>query len=129
VWHAPGGDQTFVGSPLPQQTVEGGTIQVQIPAATSGVGGPGTSGAVRVLPNPGRSGRLLHLSLAREAGSEAHVFDLSGREVAHVRLAPAAGGWQADWPARDPSGRALPAGIYLVRGRAGAAARVVLLGP
>src|SRR5262249_5009404 len=33
VWHAPGGDQEFVGTPLPQQTVEGGTVQVQIPAA------------------------------------------------------------------------------------------------
>lgn len=129
IWHTPGGDQTFVGQPLPRQTVEGGAVEVRIPSATAAVDGPGARGAVRLLPNPGRSGGLVRLTLARDAGSEARVFDLSGREVARVTLAAAAGGWEGDWLARDARGHTLPAGVYLVRGRVGVASRLVLLGP
>jgi serine protease AprX len=129
VWHAPGGDQTTVGQPLPRQTVEGGTVEVSLPPATSGVPDAGATSAPRLLPNPGRSGRLVRLRFARGAGDEARVFDIGGREVARVALAATALGREADWLARDARGRALPAGIYLVRGRGERAVRLVLLGP
>ncbi len=129
IWHAPGGDQTFVGQPLPQPTVEGSTVEVRIPADAAGVTGPGARGGARVLPNPARSGRVVRFTLAREAGNEARVFDLGGREVARIALVPNASGWEANWPARDERGRALPPGVYLVRGRSGAALRFVLLDP
>ena len=52
-----------------------------------------------------------------------------GREVAQLALNRAAGAREAEWRTRDASGRALPAGIYHVRARHGATARVVLLSP
>jgi hypothetical protein len=128
-WHAPGGDQVFTGQPVPQQTVEGGSIQVRIPTATSGVDGAGLGSGLRVRPNPARSGRLLRFVLPPEAGSEVRVFDVAGSEVARVRLTLSATGWQADWQARGADGNALPPGLYFVRGRAGPASRVVLLDP
>ena len=128
-WHAPGGDQVFTGGPLPQQTVEGGSIQVRIPISTSGVDGAGLGSGLRVRPNPARSGRLLRFELPPEAAGEARIFDITGSEVARVRLTLTATGWQADWQARGADGRALPPGLYFVRGRAGPASRVVLLDP
>src|SRR5262249_47352935 len=127
VWHAPGGDQVFTGGPLPQQTHEGGSIQLRIPPATSGVGGGEAVSGVRVRPDPARSGRRLLLSLPAEAGDEARVYDVSGREVARVALVRNANGWQAEWEARDTDGHAIPSGLYLVRGRSGRAARLVVL--
>jgi hypothetical protein len=128
-WHAPGGDQVFVGQPLPRETVEGGSIDVRIPPATSGVDGAGLGSGLRVRPNPARSGRLLRFVLPGSAGDEARVFDVTGSEVARVRLTLTATGWQADWQARGADGRALPPGLYFVRGRAGPQARLVLLDP
>ena len=128
IWNA-GGGQVFVGQPLPQQTVEGGTVEVRIPGETAGVGGPPGRVLAEVRPNPARSGGALRLALGAAAGGEAHVLDISGREVARIALEPAAGGWQGDWIARDAGGRALPAGVYMVRGRSGRASRFVLLGP
>ena len=128
-WQASGGDQVFTGGPLPKQTVEGGSIQVRIPSATSGVDGAGPGSGLRVQPNPARSGHLLRFTLPPAAGGEARVFDITGSEVARVRLTLTATGWQADWQARGTDGRALPPGLYFVRGRAGPASRVVLLDP
>jgi len=128
-WHAPGGDQVFTAEALPQQTLEGSSIQVRIPAATSGVDGAGLESGLRVWPNPARSGRLLRFSLPPAAGREARVFDITGSEVARVRLTSTATGWQADWQARGADGRALAPGLYFVRGRAGPTSRVVLLDP
>ncbi len=128
VWHSPGGDQTYVGQPLPQQTVEGGTIQVRIPAATVGSDGPDARATRNVRPNPGRAGHLVRLTLPPDAAGEARVFDMAGREVARVALSATPSGWAADWNTRDARGRPLPAGVYLVRGRGGVAARFVLLG-
>ena len=129
-WHAAGGDQVFTGSPLPRPTVEGGSINVRIPAAaTSGVDGAGPGSGLGVRPNPARSGRLLQIQLGPRAGGEARVFDITGSEVARVRLTLTATGWQAVWQARGADGSVLPPGLYFVRGRAGPAARVVLLDP
>jgi hypothetical protein len=128
-WHAPGGDQVFAAQALPLQTVEGGSIQVRIPTATTGVDGAGLGSGLRVRPNPARSGRLLRFELPPAASGEARVFDITGSEVARVRLTKTATGWQADWQARGADGRVLPPGLYFVRGRAGPASRVVLLDP
>src|SRR6185295_2019736 len=63
VWHATSGDVVYEGGPTPRPTLEGGTIEVQIPAPTTAVG-PGTPGleALRAGPNPLRSGGALTLS-------------------------------------------------------------------
>jgi len=128
-WHTPGGDQTYIGQPVPQQTVEGAEVDVSAPPSTNGVDGPGVTLRPAVEPNPARSGRTLRLALGREAGGLARVYDLAGREVAQVRLTATEGGWAGQWQARDGAGRALPPGLYLVRGRSGKGARVVLLDP
>jgi serine protease AprX len=128
-WHAPGGDQVFTAQSVPQPTVEGSSIQVRIPTATSGVDGAGLGSGLRVRPNPARSGRLLRFVLPPEAAGEARVFDVTGSQVAHVRLTLTATGWQADWQARGADGSALAPGLYFVRGRAGPTSRIVLLDP
>jgi len=127
-WDA-GGDQQFVAQDVPRQTIEGGTIEVTIPPATTGVNGAGLGSGLRVRPNPARSGRLLRFSLGPEAGDLARIYDTAGREVARVALTSTANGYQAEWQARGADGRALPPGLYLVRGRAGRALRMVLLDP
>jgi len=130
LWNGPSGLQTYAADNLPQQTVEGSTTSITIPSATTDVAGPPAFRGARAAPNPARSGRPVHFAFARREGAAVHVFDISGREVAAVALAPAGEGWQADWLARDAAGRPLPAGIYLVRGGAnGRTTRLVLLGP
>jgi hypothetical protein len=114
---------------VPQQTIEGAEVDVSAPPSTAGVGGPGARAQARVEPNPGRSGRELRLSLGADAGEQAHIFDLAGREVAQVALHAAGAGWEGIWEARDARGSALPPGVYLVRGRTGRAFRLVLLDP
>jgi hypothetical protein len=128
-WHAPGGDQETVGEPLPRQTLEGGSVDVRTPSPTLGVDPPTSTLAARALPNPARAGRDVRLALPESAGDEARVFDVTGREVTRLALARTATGRETIWRTRDAGGHALPAGIYLVRPRHGAATRVVLLGP
>ena len=82
-----------------------------------------------VLPNPGRSGSLVRLALPPEAGAEARVYDVAGRELARLTLVRVPEGWDGEWRTRNERGHALPAGVYLVRGRGGVASRVVLLSP
>ncbi len=62
-----------------------------------------------VRPNPS-SGASRFVSSAAVRG-EAVVFDARGREVRRVVFT----GLEAEWDGRDASGRALPAGVYLVR--------------
>ncbi len=128
-WHSPGGDVAFDAQHLPLQTLEGGTIQASIPTPVVDAARLVGPGAPRVQPNPARAGRLVRLKLSASAGEEARVFDVTGRELARVRLAPTPEGREGEWLARDARGRALPAGIYLVRGRASGVARLVLLDP
>lgn len=128
-WHAPGGDQLTVGEPLPRQTLEGGTVEVRTPSATLGVGPVPLNLAARALPNPARAGGRVRLALPESAGDEARVYDVTGREITRLSLARVPAGREASWSTRDARGQALPAGVYLVRPRHGAATRVVLLGP
>jgi hypothetical protein len=71
----------------------------------------------------------VHLALPGDAGDQASIFDVQGREVAQLTLARVGDAREAEWRTRDARGRALPAGVYHVRARSGAAARVVLLSP
>lgn len=129
-WHAPGGDQLTFGEPLPRQTLEGGTVEVSTPnAATLGVDPPTARLSPRALPNPATAGAIVRLALAPAAGDEARVYDVGGREIARLPLARTASGREATWRTRDGGGRALPAGVYHVRGRDGVTVRVVLLRP
>ena len=129
LWNVEGGNVTYVGHPLPRPTLESGTVQVTVPAVTVGAEPAGFRAAPRALPNPGRAGGVIRLALPAEAGDQALVFDVAGREVARLALARDAAGASAEWRTRNAEGRPLPAGVYLVRGRAGAATRVILLSP
>ncbi len=84
--------------------------------------GPQPASRLSVAPNPLRASAEFRAS-AREAGVDLGIFDVRGRRVDGLRLdAAGRGRWQ---PAAD-----LPAGVYLVRGRGGAApltARLVLI--
>ena len=128
--HRTNGDVVTVGQPLPQQTLEGGTVQVRIPAeSTTGVGTPPLADVIRVAPNPARNGDDVRLILPANAGSLARVFDTAGREVARVSLVAAGAQRTGVWHVRDARGRRPAPGVYLVRGERGAAERMVLLGP
>ena len=127
--HLPTGDVTTVAQPLPRQTIEGATVEVRLPDATTGVGGPHAGMPLQVSPNPARAGQSLRLSWPAEGGSQARLYDLAGREVARIAMSAVSNGWSADWQARDHDGRALPPGLYLVRGGRGDSKRIILLGP
>lgn len=123
VWHAPGGDLTYVWGPAPLPTQEGATVQASIPSATTGVGDP--IRIPRVSPNPSRPGAIV--TFARPAGDPGpfEVFDLSGRRVAHVASpAGAAFGWRAV----DAAGKPLAPGVYLARFGASVPVRFVVTG-
>src|SRR5262249_31758478 len=111
VWGA-GGGQVFVGQPLPQETVESGTVEVSIPGETAGVDGPRGRGAIEVRPNPARSGRSVRLLLGEGAGGGGGPPTARG------------GGWRASgwrqpgrvggaigWRARRPAAPSPPASI------------------
>jgi hypothetical protein len=75
----------------------------------SGIGGL----RIEVVPNPSSGASRIVLSAA--VRGEAVVFDTRGREVRRVRI----DGREAEWDGRDAAGRALPAGVYVVRVRSG----------
>ncbi len=62
-----------------------------------------------VRPNPSAGASRFVASAA--VRGEAVVFDARGREVRRVAFS----GREAEWDGRDASGRALPAGVYLIR--------------
>jgi len=125
IWKATSGDFVYTGGPVPRPTVEGSEVQVQVPAALTGVGDVAPDRALRVGPNPVRSGGAVVFSLASVAGSGLEVFDVTGRAVARF---PAGSARELRWETRDRDGRPLPAGVYLARA-GGVSARVVVLTP
>lgn len=78
---------------------------------------PAAGLALSAWPNPCRPQTTLHFSL-REPGAVAlDVFDAQGRRVRSLLTGEAlpAGPQAIAWDGRDDAGRALPAGVYLVR--------------
>ena len=124
VWHATGGDFVYEGGPVPVQTIEGGTVEVQVPAPVTAVGPAAPELRLRAFPNPVRSGGTVRWSGRALEEQDLVVFDLAGREVAR---ATAFGRSAREWSARDRAGAPLPPGLYLAR-CGEARARVVVLG-
>jgi hypothetical protein len=92
---------------------------------------PGGIAIDGAAPNPAHLQARISLRLGLAAAAEARIFDLSGRRVRSMDLGlRAAGPSAAVWDLKDDDGRAVPAGLYLVRVRAGglsASARVVIV--
>jgi hypothetical protein len=82
------------------------------------------------FPNPARGATALQLSLASEARVRVTVYDLGGRRVRTLidEVRPAGRG-TVGWDGRDDAGRALGAGLYVVRleGAGTTASRRVML--
>ena len=82
-----------------------------------------------IRPNPTRAACRIEFDLPARAPVEIQVFDVAGRRVAR----PADGGeleagpQSVPWDLRDPGGRVVPAGLYLVRVAAGRDRAVVRL--
>ena len=93
--------------------------------ATLAVPGPAAL-ALRLgaQPNPAR-GHMQFTAEAPRGGATLELLDVTGRTVRRFATPAAAGRWTVAWDARDDAGRALPAGLYFARLRAGGAATTV----
>ncbi len=81
--------------------------------------------ALRVTPNPFNPRTEIVFEAAQAGAAEVAVYAIDGRRVRTVwRGDIAAGTWRHDWDGRDDRGRAVAAGVYLVRARSGAEVRV-----
>ena len=127
VYHWPHADVEYVGGPVPQQTIEGGTVSVVIPNSTVGVGPGAAPAGVRFGPNPARAGSEIRFVRGGGERSEVRIFDLQGRNVAIVPLAPAGDSSAGVWSARDAGGRPLTPGLYVARLSTGERLRLVVL--
>jgi probable HAF family extracellular repeat protein len=76
--------------------------------------------ALRVRPNPSPGPATIDYALETAGSARIRIFDLRGRMVAE-RLEPeqSAGAHVARWDGRDPSGRLVPPGAYVIRLDAG----------
>ena len=101
---------------------------IEFPTASITTDGPIAAGmdlAPIAAPNPLRSStQLLLASSGSVQDREITVSDLSGRLIRRFTDVGPAG---VTWDTRDDNGRRVAAGIYLARGRSGAATRVVVL--
>lgn len=81
-----------------------------------------------VVPNPARTVAHVYAGGTRlTTGGVVQVFGADGRVVRSLPTAPMPeGGPFANWDLQDESGRRVPAGVYLIRSPAGAAARLVV---
>ncbi len=115
LYHWPNTDVEYLGGPVPQQTLEGGTVSVTIPSGVVGVGPeiPGTG--LRFGPNPANAGSEIRFVREGEGPSEISIFDLGGRRMARVLLAPAGDSASGVWAALDARGRPLAPGLYVAR--------------
>jgi subtilisin family serine protease len=78
------------------------------------VGGLGLG--LTVAPNPARGATTIGLRAAAATRAEIAVYDLRGRRVRLLRDdAALAGAREIAWDGRGDDGRALPAGVYMVR--------------
>ncbi len=112
-------------------TQQGGAITCSLPpssltfeTATGQVSGvePMVAGLALSLPvpNPVSTRARLMLTLPRTANAQVAVFDAAGRRVRDLLQAELpAGVTPVDWALEDAEGRAVAAGLYLVRARVG----------
>jgi len=127
IWHAPGGDQTYVGGPVPQPTIEGATLHAAVPGGVLGVGAPRDGSRLSVAPNPVRAGAVVTFTRPSPDKGNLVVFDLGGRRVAEAPFLVAGGHAEARWATRDAGGRPIEAGMYFARAGSSPALRVVVL--
>ena len=127
-WHAPGGDQNFIGGPLPVATLERGEVDASIPWGVASVAPESADRGIAFGPSPTSAGASVRFIDGRGLARELRVYDLAGREVGHAAFTGAGGSRSALWSARDPRGFALASGVYLARVDTGRAVRVVVLG-
>jgi hypothetical protein len=126
-WHAAGGDQVFIGGPVPQRTLEGRTIYAATPSGVLDVSDSPRAAAARCFPNPVTSGSAVTFARAGASPGVVSVFDLSGRRVAQLPLVPVGDHAEARWVTRDSGGQPLGAGIYFARAGAGRSVRVAVV--
>lgn len=83
-------------------------------------------------PNPAYHGATIGFRLATQQKVELELFDLAGHRVRTIesRVFPA-GDHSVAWDGADPTGRRIPAGLYVIRMRAGSleARRKLLVAP
>ena len=113
-------DSAYVRVTAFDPTLNATTVRCQAPFtlrdATTGVGGRPT--ALRLSPpwpNPARDGVRLGFALPAAARVQLSVHEVTGRVVWSRAESLASGGYDWRWNGRDASGRAVGAGLYLVR--------------
>ncbi|TMQ73343.1 MAG: hypothetical protein E6K81_04915 [Candidatus Eisenbacteria bacterium] len=127
IWHAAGGDQTFLGGPVPLQTIEGATVYAAAPVPVVGVDGPTAVSRLRAGPNPVPGGGAVTFALPVVPREDLRVYDLAGRAVGRARFTGHAGVWEARWEARDAAGAPLRSGLYFARVQGSGAVRLAVL--
>ena len=76
--------------------------------------------ALSLGPNPSRDGGTLRFGLRADSDVDVAIFDVTGRRIAQLARGPMPAGPHAlAWNRHDRAGHRAPAGIYLVRLRAG----------
>lgn len=79
-------------------------------------GMPGYPAALKAYPNPFNPSTNVAYRIPRAGQVTLDIHDLRGHRVATlVHAFQAAGGYEVNWRAQDPEGRALPSGTYFVR--------------
>lgn len=110
-----GAFSTVLGQPRPHFAgVTDLVVAVGEPLAT------GRAFSLRASPNPSRGDLALQITLEAPGEAELGIYDLGGRIVRRLHRGPLPiGVSRLNWDGRDDRGRALGAGIYFVRARAG----------
>ena len=93
----------------------GSLFRIVDPSLGVGDSGPARLALARPMPNPARAQTTLHFSLPAAGEARLELVDVTGRRVwiRHETLAAGAHAWS--WDGHDEAGRALGAGLYLVR--------------
>ena len=75
----------------------------------------GDSLSLQIYPNPFNPSTSISVSLAKSSSVEVLVYDILGREVAHLlKEEKASGKMHATWSGKDDFGRKTASGIYLI---------------
>ena len=115
------GDWQFASHPTPGT----GNESVDVPEQAGDGFGP-----IRAWPNPLRTRSEIRFQMPRNGEALLRVLTPGGREVFRELSRFEAGSRIFHWDGRDHRGRALPAGLYLLRietGREGASGKLMLL--